>query len=399
MKGYRTSNVIVSFNGTSIKKTIVAIIAAFIFIFAVSGLLTSLKPEYRITFSAVNEFSKRFSGESLLFIFGYENAYFTQGMSAEIKKPNYGAALFELTTSLNLDDPRSLIRNEIPGFRQFDSEILIAGDGTNYTDISIESPPPYEVLMGEREAAIVNLDDIESDKEDNESTPPPLSTGDKKVVYIYNSHNYESFLPYLDGVENPDDAQHSKVNVMRLGERLKDELELRGVGSHFETTDIMAMLKENRWLYPQSYRASRKVKEAAIQSNRDLNYFIDIHRDGTRRDSTTTNINGEDYAKIMFVIGTNHNGWEKNLKIVEQLDALLKEKYPGISRGARRQGGAGNNGVYNQDLSEQSILIEIGGVDNTFEEMYRTVEAFADVFSEFYWQAEKVDSKPQGSSQ
>ena len=399
MKGYRASNVIVSFNGTSVKKTIVAIIAAFIFIFAVSGLLTSLKPEYRITFSAVNEFSKRFSGESLLFIFGYENAYFTQNMSSDIKKPNYGAALFELTTSLNLDDPRSLIRSEIPGFRQFDSEILIAGDGTNYTDISIESPPPYEVLIGEREAAIVNLDDIEPDKEDNEATPPPLSTGDKKVVYIYNSHNYESFLPYLEGVTNPNLAQHSKVNVMRLGERLKDELQVRGVGAQFETEDIMAMLKGRRWEYPNSYKASRIVKEAAIQENRELSYFIDIHRDGARKDVTTTEINGEKYAKIMFVIGTNHKDWEQNLKIVEQLDALLKEKYPGISRGARRQGGAGNNGVYNQDLSDQSILIEIGGVDNTFEEMYRTVEAFADVFSEFYWQAEKVDAKPEGSAQ
>ena len=41
---------------------------------------------------------------------------------------------------------------------------------------------------------------------------------------------------------------------------------------------------------------------------------------------------------------------------------------------------SGNNGVYNQDLSDNAMLIEIGGVDNTFEEMYLTVDAFADVF-------------------
>ena len=39
-----------------------------------------------------------------------------------------------------------------------------------------------------------------------------------------------------------------------------------------------------------------------------------------------------------------------------------------------------------------AMLIEIGGVDNTFEEMYLTVDAFADVFSEFYWDAKAVDN-------
>ena len=38
------------------------------------------------------------------------------------------------------------------------------------------------------------------------------------------------------------------------------------------------------------------------------------------------------------------------------------------------------------------MLIEIGGVDNTFEEMYLTADAFADVFSEFYWDAKAVDN-------
>lgn len=49
------------------------------------------------------------------------------------------------------------------------------------------------------------------------------------------------------------------------------------------------------------------------------------------------------------------------------------------------------NGVYNQNLSGKSILIEFGGVDNTFEELNRSADALADVFSDFYWQAEKVN--------
>ena len=36
------------------------------------------------------------------------------------------------------------------------------------------------------------------------------------------------------------------------------------------------------------------------------------------------------------------------------------------------------------------MLFEIGGVDNTLDELYRSAEALADVYSEIYWQAEKV---------
>ena len=38
------------------------------------------------------------------------------------------------------------------------------------------------------------------------------------------------------------------------------------------------------------------------------------------------------------------------------------------------------NGVYNQDLSGQAILIEVGGVDNTEEELNRSIDALAKAF-------------------
>lgn len=63
-----------------------------------------------------------------------------------------------------------------------------------------------------------------------------------------------------------------------------------------------------------------------------------------------------------------------------------------MSRGVISKGAAGDNGIYNQDLNERSVLIEFGGVDNNREELERAAEAMADVFSEMYWNAEKVDA-------
>jgi len=80
--------------------------------------------------------------------------------------------------------------------------------------------------------------------------------------------------------------------------------------------------------------------------------------------------------------------------LAKELHQGLEKKYPGLSRGvlAKRKT-SGNNGLYNQDLSNNSILIEVGGVDNNMEELTNTVKAFSDVFSENFWKAEKVNAQ------
>ncbi|WP_245976790.1 stage II sporulation protein P [Oceanobacillus arenosus] len=49
---------------------------------------------------------------------------------------------------------------------------------------------------------------------------------------------------------------------------------------------------------------------------------------------------------------------------------ILKNKYPGVSSGIRMTEGP-DRGIYNQDLFPNTLLIQIGGVDNTLEEEYK----------------------------
>src|SRR5699024_6385652 len=114
--------------------------------------------------------------------------------------------------------------------------------------------------------------------------------------------------------------------------------------------------------------------------------------DSIPRDKTTKEIDGKDYAKILFVIGADFDGYEKNLELATELNARIEEKYPGLSRGVITKEGAGTNGVFNQDLSDNALLIEFGGYDNTFEELYRTADVVGEMFCELYWDAEKVDT-------
>ncbi|WP_325048685.1 stage II sporulation protein P [Peribacillus glennii] len=297
--------------------------------------------------------------------------------------------MLKMSANISLDDPRSLLGRELPGFSIFDSEILLAGEGTNYTNMPIESSPPEELLTDDKEASLKNVDDLDNNDK-SEPKAPAVSTNGKKVVHIYHTHNRESFLPYLNGVTNPNLAMHSKINITRLGERLLQDFQERGIGASVDKTDITGSLKKKGLQYSKSYTESRAVVQTAMASNKDVQYIIDIHRDAQRKKVTTININGKNYAKIVFVIGGKNPNAETNYALASKLHREIQKKYPGLSRGIIKYNSARNNSVYNQDLTGNAILLEVGGVDNTFEEMYLTLDAFADVFSEYYFDAKEV---------
>jgi len=318
---------------------------------------------------------------------GMENRHFTRVLPEESKPPTFSSVAFEFATSIKPGDIRSLLGRELPGFALYDAEIYVAGEGTDYTNLPIESAPPMEVLLEERKAS---LEQLEKSSEEQEVKPPTMTTGGKDVVFIYQTHSSESFLPHLEGVSDPDRAFHSEVNVTMVGQKLAEELEKRGIGAIADQTDMIAKLNEAGLEYGSSYKMSREVVQTAMASNEHLAYFLDIHRDAHRREVTTVTINGKAYSRLFFVVGKAHKNYERNLAFAKELHALIQEKYPGLSRGVITKDKSEGNGIYNQDLSGNSLIVELGGVDNTMEENYRTAEALADVFSTYYWKAEKV---------
>ncbi len=391
----RSHGTFVMLQGTSILKAAAVFLLFILLIFSISGLLTSLKPQFRLTSSSVNQAADKVNGELLYQLMGWENHHFLT-TTHRFMAPKLTNAIFNLSSNINLDDPRSLLGRELPGFYQFDSEIVVAGEGTNYTNMPIESAPPLEFMKAEQEASLQNMEGIDKSDQENPPVTPGQTTGGRKVVYLYFSHNRESYLPYLKGVTNPNLAYHSQFNVTKVGDQLKTGLEERGIGTFVDKTDIQANLNKRGWKFWKSYDESRTVVQTAMASNRELQYLIDIHRDSLRKDKTTVTINGKPYAKLVFVIGGKNPNYEKNEKLATELHQLLEKKYKGLSRGVFVKRGANSNGVYNQNLSGNAILIEFGGVDNSFEELNRSADALADVFSEYYWQAEKVN---QGTEQ
>ena len=85
----------------------------------------------------------------------------------------------------------------------------------------------------------------------------------------------------------------------------------------------------------------------------------------------------------MFLLGLENNNYKANQKVMEKLETWLNVNYKGLSRGIYEKKGRGVNGVYNQDFSPNCILIEVGGEENTYEEVTNTMDVIAEMLYEY----------------
>ena len=213
--------------------------------------------------------------------------------------------------------------------------------------------------------------------QDNKDSENKEMSSDDPIVYIYNSHDTEEYLSSYFNVYN------IKPDVKIASYYLKEKLEDLGIKTIVENQKIKDILNKNKWVYRYSYQASRIYLEEAKKNNPTLKYFIDLHRDSSSKETTTTTIDGKSYAKVMFLVGLEHDNYEANLKVASSLNDMIKLKYPSISRGIYKKSGPGVNGIYNQDFDSNCILIEVGGQYNSILEVSNTIDVLARILYEY----------------
>ncbi|MEK8129396.1 stage II sporulation protein P [Paenibacillus filicis] len=321
------------------------------------------------------------------------------GKTFTFSQSNVSNFLFALVTDFNPKDPKTMIAREVPGMVQTRSVPLNGAVG------GIDAPEDYsprsDVFNRDNLGEAGGITAIPTGTPAPPAGPavpgstvqtaqPPVTAG-RNVAFIYQSHNQESYLPELPGEKDPDKAYDPQKNVTQVGLRLAQRLEKEGIGAVHSDKNYPAIEKGFNYYY--SYKYSLKTLQEASAGHPDLKYFFDIHRDSQRRDKTTATINGKTYAQVYFIIGGKNPNYKENYEFAERIDKVLQAKFPGLSKGIHAKSGEGN-GVYNQTFSSNSALIEVGGVDNTLEECYRTADALAIAIAEVVMNAEKVDAKP-----
>lgn len=214
-----------------------------------------------------------------------------------------------------------------------------------------------------KETNFLNKDIIDK----NNSSFVNLIKKDDYKVYIYNTHDEESYSN--KGFE----VYNTTLTVKLASYMLKDELNNLGINALVEERPVIKELKKQGLPYYYSYDISNKYCKEIKEKYPSIIYFIDLHRDGIDKSLSTVTINGKSYAKMMFLLGMNHDNANKNLEVVTKLNDYLNTNYKGLMRNIYKR----NDITYYQYLDSHNFIIEIGGQDNTYQEVYNSVKAFA----------------------
>lgn len=217
---------------------------------------------------------------------------------------------------------------------------------------------------------------VKIEEETKKVSNEKVITKGEPTIYLYNSHDTEEYKPSSF-------AEYSVMPTVKLSDYvLKEELEKNGFSVLIEEQTISSIRSSLGLNYAGSYQASRVLMEQAKKNNPSLEYFIDLHRDSLDHDRTTLTYNNKNYAMVMFLVGLENPNYLENLEFSTKISDAINAKVSGLSKGIYQKEGEGVNGVYNQDFSNRTILIEIGGPENTIDEVYETLLILSEVLTE-----------------
>ncbi|MDD4125120.1 MAG: stage II sporulation protein P [Eubacteriales bacterium] len=203
------------------------------------------------------------------------------------------------------------------------------------------------------------------------------------TVLIYHTHGTESYIEG-DTYETGESFRSEDIteNVVAVGEAFAEELRSHGINVIHDTEMY------DKESYSESYTNSKKAVKAWLHMYPSICYVIDIHRDSVmmseKQVKLISEINGENVAQVMIVVGTDesgssHSGWLDNFTAAVHLQSKINELYPTLARPIYLR-----TASFNQELSAGALLIEIGSCGNTLEEALScarlTAKAMAEAF-------------------
>ncbi len=202
-----------------------------------------------------------------------------------------------------------------------------------------------------------------------------------KKALVYFTHWQEAFKPILEDKGEKIATYHQETNISAFAEQIAAQFAFHQLEADFVEIDKPFNIK--------NYHDIRPYVQKAIEKEQ-YDFVIDFHRDAAKRNITTLQVGEESYAKVIFVIGEEHPNFKWNAQIAKAVSDEMNRLVPGISRGTLPKYGKGVDGVYNQDLSKNALLVELGGPDNSEVELNRTIAILARALSNVF--NEKVTS-------
>ncbi len=201
--------------------------------------------------------------------------------------------------------------------------------------------------------------------------------GEEPTVLILHTHTTESYTKTEDYQEcAPYHTLDEGYNVVSVGEVISEKLQERGISVLHDKT------VHDEPSYNNAYEYARETVEAYMEKYPSIQLVLDIHRDAAETDAGEqvafrAQVDGQDSAKLMVVVGTDASGlehpeWQKNMSLAVKLHAELESIAPGICRPIHFR-----SQRFNQDLCPGALLIEVGAAGNYRQEALVAAEVLA----------------------
>ncbi|RXM67511.1 stage II sporulation protein P [Clostridium tetani] len=196
----------------------------------------------------------------------------------------------------------------------------------------------------------------------------------KPEVFIYHTHATESYKP-----EENFSLDLNKT-VCAVGDILTKELE-----DNYGISVIHDKTVHDANAYAMSYERSGVTVDKYLKKYGDFKLVIDLHRDGVKNtkliEPFITNINGENVAKIMFVLAQKNPHYKENLKVANSLLDISSRVFPGFCKPHRCYDHVTRH--FHQNKSNNSVLIEVGANSNNLQDAKNSAKYLARIIGEY----------------
>ena len=153
-------------------------------------------------------------------------------------------------------------------------------------------------------------------------------------------------------------------------------LEEEGYYVYFQTGNFLREAEEEGLKYNQLYTISRRHINDTFAEHGGFDLVIDLHRDSAPRSASVFENDGVTYAKMMFVVGMKSSNAAHVMAHSRQLTDKINQVMPGIMRSVFER-----QSVYNQDMAENMVLLELGTDQNSTEEVRNSLRILVEALT------------------
>ncbi|MGV8981179.1 stage II sporulation protein P [Clostridium sp.] len=197
-------------------------------------------------------------------------------------------------------------------------------------------------------------------------------------VLIYHTHTCEAYLTDDKETLKTTNSLDSTRSVCAVGDVISEELE-----SKYGIAVIHDKTVHDKGDYNNAYKKSGVTLAKYLKEYGDFDLIIDIHRDSVdNKNLVTTKLNGENVAQFQFVVTDANPRYANQKKLIDSMIGISNKLYPNLLRDHPIYPYHRGLGFYNQDKSNNALLLEVGTYSNDISEVKNTGKYLGRIIAE-----------------